>query len=161
MTRGRLAAERRRLAGTFLASGLLAVLLGAWGAGCSGGDAPATGTTTTASGTSSSSTTGGGGGAGGEASSSTTTATTSSSSGGGEGGAGGGGGMGGGQGTGGGGTGDHGPGATALVNGGTQATSAGYRMVFTLGQSTQNQGGMTSPGYRMQGGLVGANGSLP
>jgi hypothetical protein len=34
-------------------------------------------------------------------------------------------------------------------------------MVFTFGQPTQNQGKTTSPGYRMQGGLIGANGSLP
>ncbi|XXX80387.1 hypothetical protein WMF30_16610 [Sorangium sp. So ce134] len=40
-------------------------------------------------------------------------------------------------------------------------SSPSYRMVFTLGQPTQNQGKTTSPGYRMQGGLVGANGSLP
>ena len=146
--------------GRFVLLGGLFAVLSAWGAGCGGGDSGTTGTTTSAGTTSTTSGTGGGGSGGGDATTSST-ATTSSSSGGGEGGAGGGGGVGGGQGTGGGGTGDHGPGATALVNGGTVAKSAGYRMVFTLGQSTQNQGGMTSSGYRIQGGLVGANGSLP
>ena len=43
----------------------------------------------------------------------------------------------------------------AFVNAGThEAASPGYRMLFTFGQSTQNQNGMTSPGYRMRGGLV-------
>ena len=51
--------------------------------------------------------------------------------------------------------------ATELVNGGDTVKSPGYKMVFTVGQPTQNQGKTTSPGYRLQGGLVGANGSLP
>jgi hypothetical protein len=34
-------------------------------------------------------------------------------------------------------------------------------MIFTLGQPTQNQSRTTSPSYQMQGGLIGANGSLP
>jgi hypothetical protein len=51
--------------------------------------------------------------------------------------------------------------ATELVSAGQVAKSPSYRMVFTLGQPTQNQGKTTSPRYRMQGGLVGANGSLP
>jgi len=47
------------------------------------------------------------------------------------------------------------------VNGGDIVRSASYRMVFTLGQPTQNQSTTTSPGYRMQGGLIGATGTLP
>lgn len=50
---------------------------------------------------------------------------------------------------------------TELVSAGQQSASANYRMVFTLGQPTQNQGTSTSASYRLQGGLVGANGSLP
>ncbi|XXX80559.1 hypothetical protein WMF30_17510 [Sorangium sp. So ce134] len=47
------------------------------------------------------------------------------------------------------------------VTAGEVARSSRYRMVFTLGQPTQNQGTSTSPKARMQGGLLGANGSLP
>lgn len=47
------------------------------------------------------------------------------------------------------------------VNGGTVASSPGFRMVFTLGQPTQNQGTTTSPGFKLQGGLIGANGNPP
>jgi hypothetical protein len=50
---------------------------------------------------------------------------------------------------------------TDFVSSGERATSPSYKMVFTLGQSTQNQGKTTSRGYRMQGGLQGTNGSLP
>ena len=56
---------------------------------------------------------------------------------------------------------DHGPAATEIVSAGDVATSQSYRMVFTVGQPTQNQSKMTSSSYRMQGGLIGANGSLP
>lgn len=49
---------------------------------------------------------------------------------------------------------------TDFVSAGLQATSPSYRMNFTLGQSTQNQGTSRSPNYRMQGGLQGTNGSL-
>ena len=55
----------------------------------------------------------------------------------------------------------HGPEATQLVNSGGVCTSPAYKMVFTLGQPTQNQSKTTSPGYRVQGGLIGANGTLP
>lgn len=51
--------------------------------------------------------------------------------------------------------------ASDMVSAGKVVRSPSYRMVFTLGQPTQNQGKTTSPSYRMQGGLVGANGSLP
>ena len=44
---------------------------------------------------------------------------------------------------------------------GDVSKSANYKMVFTLGQPTQNQGKSTSPAYRIQGGVIGANGSLP
>ncbi|KYF64871.1 hypothetical protein BE15_28655 [Sorangium cellulosum] len=56
---------------------------------------------------------------------------------------------------------DRGRTASDVVSAGQVVRSPGYRMVFTLGQPTQNQGKTTSPSYRMQGGLVGANGSLP
>jgi hypothetical protein len=41
------------------------------------------------------------------------------------------------------------------------ASSANFRMVFTLGQPTQSQGTYTSPGFKLRGGLIGANGSPP
>ncbi|WP_437946768.1 hypothetical protein WME98_38600 [Sorangium sp. So ce296] len=56
---------------------------------------------------------------------------------------------------------DRGVAASDVVSAGEVVSSPSYRMVFTLGQPTQNQGKTTSPSYRMQGGLVGANGSLP
>lgn len=55
----------------------------------------------------------------------------------------------------------HGPSATSLVNAGEVSTSPKFKLVWTLGQSSQNQSKMTSSGYRLQGGLSGANGSLP
>lgn len=43
----------------------------------------------------------------------------------------------------------------AFVNAGShEGTSPGYRLVFTFGQSTQNQNTLASPGYRLRGGLV-------
>ncbi len=50
--------------------------------------------------------------------------------------------------------------ASETVTAGEVAKSSRYRMVFTLGQPTQNQEASTSPKVRMQGGLIGANGSL-
>jgi len=50
---------------------------------------------------------------------------------------------------------------TQTVNGGTVASSPGFRMVFTIGQPTQNQGVYTSANFRLQGGLIGANGNPP
>ena len=50
---------------------------------------------------------------------------------------------------------------TQTVNGGTVATSTNFRMVFTLGQPTQNQGVYNSTNFRLQGGLIGANGNPP
>ncbi|MBI4955906.1 MAG: hypothetical protein HY908_28055 [Myxococcales bacterium] len=51
--------------------------------------------------------------------------------------------------------------ATEIVNGGQVAESANYRMVFTLGQSSPAQDTHQSAGYRLQGGIIGANGTLP
>ena len=50
---------------------------------------------------------------------------------------------------------------TQTVNSGTVATSPNFRMVFTMGQPTQNQGVYTSANFRLQGGLIGANGNPP
>jgi hypothetical protein len=98
----------------------------------------------------------GGGGAGGSAGSTT--------GGGGAGGSSTGGGGAGGSSTGGGGAGggapsDVGAPAMDLVSAGGVAKSTNFKMVFTLGQSTQNQGRTTSSNYVMQGGLIGATGS--
>src|SRR5262245_44094583 len=86
--------------------------------------------------------------------SSQSTGSSSSSSGSGMGGGGGMGGAGGGSAA-------HGPPATDFVSAGEVSKSPSYKLVFTFGQSTQNQEKTTSPSYRLQGGLVGANGSLP
>jgi hypothetical protein len=53
------------------------------------------------------------------------------------------------------------PPATQMVNGGEVSQSQHYQVVHTLGQPTINQGATTSTSYRIQGGLIGANGSLP
>jgi hypothetical protein len=53
------------------------------------------------------------------------------------------------------------PPATELVGAGDVCKSPQYKLVFTMGQPTQNQTKTTSPSYRLQGGLIGANGSLP
>ena len=118
------------------------VCVAASGYGCGGEDG------TDASGTTGSSSANGSGGTG---STGTSTGTMSSSS------------SGSGSGTGGSGGGmeNTGPQSSEMVNAGETCTSPSYRMVFTLGQPTQNQGTTTSPSYRMQGGLIGANGSLP
>ena len=50
---------------------------------------------------------------------------------------------------------------TQTVNSGTMAVSPNFRMVFTMGQPTQNQGVYTSNNFRLQGGLIGANGNPP
>jgi len=54
-----------------------------------------------------------------------------------------------------------GPPGNALVSAGEYVTSQNYKLVFTMGQSTQNQTKMNSRNYRLQGGLIGATGSLP
>ncbi len=48
-----------------------------------------------------------------------------------------------------------------LVNVGERMASPNYQMVFTLGQPTQTQSTHNSANYRLQGGLIGANGSPP
>jgi hypothetical protein len=55
----------------------------------------------------------------------------------------------------------YGPGSSQTVSAGETAKSPSYRMVFTLGQPTQNQGKSTSKSYRMQGGLIGSVETLP
>ena len=89
----------------------------------------------------------------------TTTSTSSSSTGGG--GAGGAGGEGGAGGAGGSSSADYGPPSSETVSAGEVSKSPKYRMVYTLGQPTQNQGKSTSPAHRLQGGVIGATGSLP
>lgn len=54
-----------------------------------------------------------------------------------------------------------GPPGNALVSAGDRVSSPSYTLVFTMGQSTINQTKMTSSSYRLQGGLIGATGSLP
>jgi hypothetical protein len=112
--------------------------IGASASSSSSGTSTGTGTGGEGGGTTSSSSSGTGGEGGG---------TTSSSS----------------SGTGGSGGGEpnYGPPATETVNAGGVTASPNYKMVFTLGQPTQNQTKTTSPGYQMQGGLIGANGTLP
>jgi hypothetical protein len=56
---------------------------------------------------------------------------------------------------------NNGPGATQLVNAGSVVSNDQYQMVLTLGQPSLSQQETTSPQYQMQGGLVGANGSVP
>lgn len=51
--------------------------------------------------------------------------------------------------------------AVDVVSSGGVASSGKYRLVFTLGQSTQNQGAMSSQQHRLQGGLIGSNGGAP
>jgi hypothetical protein len=53
------------------------------------------------------------------------------------------------------------PEASEVVAAGGVAKSPRYRMVFTLGQPTQNQEKTTSRKYRMRGGLIGASESAP
>lgn len=48
-----------------------------------------------------------------------------------------------------------------LVSAGARATSESYTVVFTLGQPSALQSTHASPSYRLQGGLMGANGSPP
>jgi hypothetical protein len=46
--------------------------------------------------------------------------------------------------------------ANELVSGGSVASNAKYKVVFTVGQPTTNQGVSTSTDQRLNGGLVGA-----
>ena len=54
---------------------------------------------------------------------------------------------------------DNGKPSTETVSAGEVSKSPKYKMVFTLGQPTQNQDKTTSPSYNVQGGLQGAIGS--
>ena len=56
---------------------------------------------------------------------------------------------------------DPGPPGNALVSAGEYVTSPNFKLVFTMGQSTQNQSKMSSQNFRLQGGLIGATGNLP
>ena len=49
-----------------------------------------------------------------------------------------------------------GPPATELVSSGNYAKNGQYKLFFTVGQSTPNQGVSTSTDLRVNGGLVGA-----
>jgi hypothetical protein len=55
------------------------------------------------------------------------------------------------------------PGQTVnqLVTSGTKSASTNYSAVFTIGQPSKLQSTHDSANYRLQGGLVGANGSPP
>ncbi len=46
--------------------------------------------------------------------------------------------------------------ANELVSGGTVASNAKYKVVYTVGQPTPNQGVSTGQNQRLNGGLVGA-----
>ncbi|MCK6586566.1 MAG: hypothetical protein L6Q76_03170 [Polyangiaceae bacterium] len=92
----------------------------------------------------------------------TAASTGTSGTGGGGGGAGGAGGegSGGAGGAGGSSSANYGPPSSETVNAGEVSKSPKYKMVYTLGQPTQNQGKSTSPAHRLQGGVIGATGSL-
>ncbi len=120
------------------------VVLAMAGPGCDGGDPTGQGGTG-ASTTSNTGGKGGDGGSGGDTGGAGGTTNT-----------GGNGGTGGTGGTGGGTVQDNGVQATDLVSCGGTAKSANFSMVFTLGQSTQNQGLTKSANFQMQGGLIGA-----
>ena len=47
----------------------------------------------------------------------------------------------------------------SLVSAGQVISSPKYRMVFTLGQSSPVQTNVSSPSYKLRGGLIGATGS--
>lgn len=54
-----------------------------------------------------------------------------------------------------------GPPGSGFVSVGGVAKSSRFTLVFTVGQSTQNQETQTSARHRLQGGVIGANESLP
>jgi hypothetical protein len=132
-----------RNAFTLLAA--LTVVASTWSCGDGSSTSPPGGTTSSGTGGTTSSGTGGttSSGTGGTTSSGTGGSTSS------------------GTGGSGGGTAENGVQASDLVNAGSQAASDNYKLTHTMGQPTQNQGMMTSPSYRMQGGLIGAMGTLP
>ena len=54
-----------------------------------------------------------------------------------------------------------GPSAMRLVSAGAHASSANYRMVFSVGEPVKEPAAASSSHYQLQGGLCGASGSLP
>ncbi|MFO0551301.1 MAG: hypothetical protein U0271_23125 [Polyangiaceae bacterium] len=54
-----------------------------------------------------------------------------------------------------------GPPGQTFVSAGGVVTSPNYKLVYSMGESTINANKMSSPSYRLQGGLVGATGTLP
>ncbi|AKT36547.1 uncharacterized protein CMC5_006650 [Chondromyces crocatus] len=88
-------------------------------------------------------------GCGSDPTSTSSTTTAGNGGGGGEGGTGGGGAGGPPQ--------SFGPPGTEVVSAAGVATSSSYRLIFTVGQSTQNQNQMTSNRFRLNGGVIGAN----
>jgi hypothetical protein len=54
-----------------------------------------------------------------------------------------------------------GPNANDFVNSGTVASNGKYKLVFTLGQASPNQGPATGPSGQLNGGLVGATEGKP
>ena len=55
----------------------------------------------------------------------------------------------------------YGLGATDLVSAGGLSKSPNFKLVFTLGQPSIQQDSVSSPAFRIRGGLEGANGSTP
>jgi hypothetical protein len=55
----------------------------------------------------------------------------------------------------------HGDTSGELVCAGDVVTSPNYHLVFSLGQSSQNQQTARSPSFRLEGGLVGAMAGSP
>jgi hypothetical protein len=51
---------------------------------------------------------------------------------------------------------DPGKPGTAFVSAGNVVSNAGNKIVYTLGQASGMQTNLTSPGYRLHGGLIGA-----
>jgi hypothetical protein len=49
-----------------------------------------------------------------------------------------------------------GPSVTEMVGAGTVASNSKYKVVYTLGQASPNQGPQTNANYQLNGGLVGA-----
>jgi len=60
-------------------------------------------------------------------------------------------------------TGGEAPGQTQsqLVSSGERASNRNFTLVYTFGQPSSLQSTHTSPNFRLQGGLIGANGSPP
>jgi hypothetical protein len=124
---------------------LLAFLAASAALGCGGGPQVGTAAATGGGGSTSSS---GAGGQGGESSTSTGATTTTGT------------GTGGGTGAGGGAPGD-GHSGTEIASVGIVATSAKYRMTFSIGDAVQSDPKTTTQKYHLQAGLIGATENLP